>query len=74
MLADSGDNGPDVIRCGTATATDNIQETIGGPVTQLGSNLLRCFIVFTKLVGQSGIRVCGNANVREVRQFFDILT
>ena len=74
MLADSGDNGPDVIRCGTATATDNIQETIGGPVTQLGSNLLRCLIVFTKLVGQSGIRMGRNVCIRNARQFLYILS
>ena len=50
IRTDGVDNSLDMSRGCTTTATDNIKEAIGGPVTQLGSNFFRCFIVLAKFI------------------------
>ena len=73
MLAHGSNNRADVVRRSAATATDDVQKAVGGPVTQFGRDLFRGFIILTEFIWQAGIRMCRDANVGDTGQLIHVL-
>ena len=57
MPHDGFPNGVDVFRRRTTTTTDYIYEAGVGELGQNLSHVLRCVVVFSEFIGQTGVRV-----------------
>src|SRR5688572_30157821 len=65
-------NMADVVRCGATTASYDINKTFTGKILDDMCRMIRCFIVFSKGVWQTRIRVTADVTCCYLRQFGNI--
>ena len=58
----------DVLRSCPAAAADDVDESARHPLADLRGGFLRRFVIFSKLVGQAGVRVSHDQRVGDCRE------
>ena len=67
-------NGADMVRRCAAAAAHNVDEAVNGPLANVFGQHLRSFVIATKGIGKTSVRVCRSVSRADAGKRFNVRT